>query len=406
MPHLLPLSLQQRRPGLIHPTLDRAKAAAAALGHPERAVPSIRIAGTNGKGSTATMLAAILEAHGLKTGLYTSPHLVDVEERLEISGRRISRPELEGLLQRLNPFPDLSFFETLTMTAFLWFEDGKADAAVLEVGLGGRWDATRIAPAFAAGLTNVGTDHARWLGSTKPEIAREKGAALAGVRFAVLGPEVDPELIADFRVAETIDAADLVQLRPAGAGEAIADWGHGLCPIHLPLAGQHQLPNLHLALALARTAELAGLIKRLDPERVRRGLSTVRWPGRLSTHTIAGRTVLVDGAHNAEAARALARFLTAAPHRYNLLFSCLDDKPANAMARLLAPLVGQIAVFPLGGERGMPIEDLLHAFPHARPAPDAMTALALLPDPVLAAGSLRVAGVLLTAPSQTPAPPY
>ncbi|NOZ78345.1 MAG: bifunctional folylpolyglutamate synthase/dihydrofolate synthase [Acidobacteria bacterium] len=397
MSHLLPLSLDQRRPGLIHPTLDRVTAAASVLGHPERAVPSIRIAGTNGKGSTAAMLAAILDAHGLKTGLYTSPHLVDVEERFEISGSRIARCELEALLRRLDTLTDLSFFETLTLAAFLWFEAHPVDAAVLEVGLGGRWDATRIAPAFAAGLTNVGTDHARWLGSTKPEIAREKGAALAGVRFAVLGPEVEPGLLPTLGVSETIGAGDLVQLRPRGAGEAIAGWGRGPCVIHLPLAGAHQLSNLHLALALARTAELSGLIDRLDPERVRRGLAKVRWPARLSTHTIAGRSILIDAAHNAEAALALARFLTTAPRRYNLLFSCLDDKPASAMAHLLAPLVGQVAVFPLGGERGMPIDDLLQAFPHAHPAPDAMTALAMLPDPVLAAGSLRVAGALLAA---------
>ncbi len=106
----------------------------------------------------------------------------------------------------------------------------------------------------------------------------------------------------------------------------------------------------------------------------------------------------MDGAHNAEAARALARFLAGSPRRYNLLFSCLDDKPVETMARLLVPLVGSIAVFPLGGDRGMPLDDLLHAFPHAYPAGNAHAALALLPDPVLATGSLRVAGALLAAP--------
>ncbi len=397
MPHLLPLSLEKRRPGLIQPTLDRIIRAAAMLGHPESAFPSIRIAGTNGKGSVAAMLAAILDAHGLRTGLYTSPHLVDVEERFLLAGRRITRPELEQLLAELEAFPDLSFFEALTLAAFLWFRAGGADAAVLEVGLGGRWDATRAAPCFAAGLTNVGTDHARWLGSTRTEIASEKGAALAGVQFAVLGPEVEAGLVAHLGVPDSIAAGDLVRIRPLGPGEADADWGQGRHPLRIPLPGKHQLANLHLALALARAAELHGVIDRLDPARVRLGLANVRWPGRLSTHAIRGRQVLLDGAHNAEATRALAYFLTNAPHRYNLLFSCLDDKPVDIMAGLLTPLVGDVAIFPLGGDRGMPLDDLQRAFPAARSADSALAALALLPDPVLATGSLRVAGELLAA---------
>jgi len=392
---LLPLRLRRRRPGLIRPTLERVEAAAAALGHPERDLDCIRIAGTNGKGSTAAMLAAILSAHGLRAGLFTSPHLVHVEERFQISATRISSSELDALLARLDSFPDLSFFETLALAAMLWFASSGVDVAVLEVGLGGRWDATRLAPARIAGLTNIGSDHAQWLGSTREKIAREKAAALADARVAILGPEIGPDLPPMLNIRAAVAAGDLVRITNVGTTEVTADWDDGPIGLSVPLAGRHQVANLHLALALARAAERDGLIRTLDADAVRCGLAAVHWPGRLSKHTIRGREVLLDGAHNLEAVQALVAHLERSETRYNLLFSCLDDKPLEAMAERLRPVVGEIAVFPLDGPRAAPIDRIAAAFPGARPARSAREGLAMLPDPVLASGSLRVVGSLL-----------
>jgi folylpolyglutamate synthase/dihydropteroate synthase len=163
----------------------------------------------------------------------------------------------------------------------------------------------------------------------------------------------------------------------------------------LPFAGRHQIANLRLAVALARCAVDAGWIDALRPEAVRQGIEGSSWQGRLSIHRILGRRVLLDCAHNAEGAEALARYLAEAPILYHLLFSCLADKPVEAMAAALAPHVGNIVVCPLDDERAMPVERLAAAFPEAEVAPSPLAALARLPDPVLAAGSIRLAGALL-----------
>ncbi len=395
MPQLLPLSLTRRRPGRINPGLDTIREAARCLGDPQETASNLRIAGTNGKGSTAAMLDAILTAHGVATGLYTSPHLVRVTERIRAGGREIPRDDLERLLGVLDEHPGLTFFETLTLAAFLWFRETRVGAAILEVGLGGRWDATRIAPCAVAGLTNVGSDHARWLGNTPEEVAAEKGAALAEARLAVVGPGVAPDLLPALGVPRLRPARDLVRLRVEAAGRVSADWGHGPVSLAVPLPGVHQVQNLHLALAMAAACVETGLLDRLDPGAVDRGLRAVRWPGRLSEHRIAGRRVLLDGAHNREAAEALSRELAGRPERFSLLFSCLDDKPLEAMAAALAPVVEEVAVFPLEDPRAMPLERLVDAFPGARPAHGALAALRALEDPVVAAGSLRVVGALL-----------
>jgi len=395
MPELLPLKLASRSPGLVHPRLDTLRSVAAAFGHPEAVAPTFRIAGTNGKGSTAAMLDAILAAHGLRTGLYTSPHLVRVEERVRVGGRDVDRGALETALDLLDACPELSFFETLTVAAWLIFRDANVDAVILEVGLGGRWDATSIAPCSVAALTNVGTDHARWLGTDRRTVAREKAAALEGAGIAIAGPGVQEELLPLRAGLHPVRAGDLVSIAPAGRGHVTANWGAGSAELPIPLAGEHQLDNLHLALAMARAAVDLGILGGLRASAVRRALAAVRWPARLSTHTICGRRVLLDGAHNREAAASLARHLEGHDPPYHLLFSCLDDKPVEDMAALLTPVTATVAVFELASDRAMPLDRLRRAFPHARTAPGPLEALDMLPDPVVAAGSLRVAGTLL-----------
>ncbi len=394
MPAPLPRRLSRRRPGRIHPSLDEARRALEELGRPQDTFPSILVLGTNGKGSTAAMLEALLSAHGLLVGLYTSPHLVRVEERIRIGGREVERETLETVLAPLDRFPELSFFETLTVAALTVFSRARVDVAVLEAGMGGRWDATRLAEPVVAGLTNVGSDHARWLGRSREAVAAEKGAGLGAARRAVLGPGVDPALEPALGVARVTRAGELVALTPGAAG-VHATWPGGDIHLTPPLPGDHQRENLHLALALAVAAAREGITPPPDPAAVARGLPATRWPGRLSTVTVRGKAILLDGAHNLEAAAALARHLGGLPERPDLLFSCLDDKPAAAMLELLRPVVRQVVLVELDDPRGLPMERLRSAAPRARATASLEEAVDALGRPAVAAGSLRLVGALM-----------
>ncbi|MEX1287829.1 MAG: Mur ligase family protein [Acidimicrobiia bacterium] len=395
MPQVLPLSLQNRRPGRIRPELGPLRAALARLGDPQFACPSVLVVGTNGKGSTAAMLEAVLRAHGLRTGLTTSPHLVSVEERIRIDGRRIDRAALDGHLDRLAADVDLTFFETITAAAFLAFARSGVEVAILEAGMGGSWDATRVADSAIAGLTNVGSDHAEWLGDDVLDRARDKGAPLRSARWSVVGPDVGADLLAAVAAPDAVAAGDLVRVRGRDGGRVCVSWATQEVELAVPLAGDHQRGNLQLALALAVCAERAGLIRKLDPDAVVTGLGHVSWPGRLTETRVGGRSVLLDGAHNLEGAEVLAAELRRRQVTYNLLFSCLDDKPAEAMAEVLSPVVGDIAVCGLDDPRAMAMERLRAAFPAAEPVPSPEAGIAHLGDPVVAAGSLRLVGRLL-----------
>jgi len=395
MPEILPLSLSNRRPGRIRPELGPLREVLHRLGDPQTAAPSVLVVGTNGKGSTAVMLEALLETHGVRTGLTTSPHLVSVEERIRIDGKQIDRAVFETHLDRLAEDTDLTFFETITGVAVLAFAEAGVDVAILEAGMGGSWDATTVAGSEIVGLTNVGSDHADWLGDDVMDRARDKGGALRSSRWAVLGSEVSADVLPALDAPRAVGAGDFVSVRGCGDGMVRVSWdGHDL-KLRMPLAGRHQLSNLQLALALAICAEEAGLAPTLDPAKVVRGVEGVSWPGRLTWVSIGDRMVLLDGAHNLEGAETLAAELGRRRERFNLLFSCLDDKPVEAMSRVLSPVVGRIAVCELDDPRAMPIERLRDAFPHAKPVPDPGTGINRLSDPIVAAGSLRLVGRLL-----------
>ena len=346
------------------------------------------------------MLEAVLRAHGLTTGLYTSPHLVHVEERIRLNGRIVDGEELAVRLARLEAFPDLTFFETLTAAAFGIFADAKVEVAVLEAGMGGSWDATRLAESSIAGLTNVGSDHGAWLGNRRREIARDKGRALAAADEAFYGSGLAPELVGDLGAPRAVDAQTLVRAEKAPGGRVRLSWRGADEVLRMPLAGDHQVQNLELALALAQSAVAAGLLPGLEPVSVRCGLEGIEWPGRLSIHMVAGRRVLVDCAHNLEATSALARELSDRPERYNLLFSCLEDKPLEGMAEVLRPLVNEVSVCSLADERAMPLRRLQAAFPSASAAASPLEGLDRLVDPVLATGSVRLVGELLAIADQ------
>jgi dihydrofolate synthase/folylpolyglutamate synthase len=389
------LILRGRREGRIEPRLDPLREALDALGNPQASFRSVLVVGTNGKGSTAAMLDAIFRSHGLVTGLYTSPHLVSVEERIRWAGAQISARELTDHLQRLAPFPELTYFETLTAAAFSAFAAARVEVAVLEAGMGGSWDATRLAESEIAGLTNVGSDHQRWLGSTREDRARDKGRALQAAKWAVLGAGVDREAAVAADAPDSLLADSLVAVEPSTGHRLSMRFAGTEIAVRLPLAGAFQYENAQLAVALACCAEEAGWMPSIDGKQVRRALESFDWPGRLTTHCIGGRNVLADCAHNLEAAEALAGYLADGNRRFNLLFSCLDDKPVDEMAVILRPLVGDVVVYQLDDERAMPIDRLRAAFPEAATAPDLPCGLAELRDPVLAAGSIRVVGELV-----------
>ncbi len=414
---LLAPRLEQR----ILPGLDRMRRALAALGHPETAFPSVLVLGTNGKGSSSALLAAVLQAHGAAVGLYTSPHLVAVEERIRVGGATIARARLAEHVATLARFPDLSYFETLTCAALLEFAERKVDVAVMEAGLGGRWDASAAAPPVVALLTNVGTDHMRWLGPTRAAIAAEKASALSG-REAIVGAwddEVAPVVRANAAPATPLSlASEWATVRghreerpdaTLAAGSSAIRFGQGVTfevgaiggEANLPLAGEHQLANLTLALAGAAALAKHGLAPALDAGAVRRGIEGVAWPARLQWCRAFGRDLLVDGAHNLEAMAALAAALdaTGVSGKAHLLFSCLDDKPLDAMAALLRPRVRSVTVVEIASSRATPAATLAAAFPGCRRAAGAAAALLELPAdrPTLVTGSLRLAGEVLAA---------
>jgi dihydrofolate synthase/folylpolyglutamate synthase len=314
--------------------LEPMREACARTGRPEEAFPVVHVAGTNGKGSVCAMVEAISRAQGKTTGLYTSPHLCRFAERIRIDGEPVSDDALASLLERaLDAGPDLSFFETATLAALLAFREARVDLAVLEVGLGGRLDATNVVPLpRAAAITRIALDHTDRLGTTLVEIAREKaGIAKMGLDI-LLGPMPD-----DVRGA--IDAV----ARQHGA--TITDVRDQALPAHLGLAGEHQKTNARIASVLAsRLGASTGAIEE--------GLVDVRWPGRLERIG----DVLLDAAHNPDGAVALAghvRSLGVPPGRLTLVFGALADKDWGPMLDTLAPLAEErVYVAPHGASRG------------------------------------------------------
>ncbi|MGA3120203.1 MAG: Mur ligase family protein [Polyangiaceae bacterium] len=313
--------------------LERMRAACERHGHPEQALRTVHVAGTNGKGSVCAMLESIARAHGLRTGLYTSPHLCRFAERIRIDGEPIDDARLARVLTRvLASETDLSFFEVATLAAFIAFREARVDLAVIEVGIGGRLDATNVLPLpAAAAITRVAMDHADRLGPTLAHIAREKaGIAKPGLDI-VLGPMSDP-------IRTTVDEV------ARACGATTSRPGPAALPRAIGLAGLHQRHNARVAAELgARTGASRAAIDR--------GLALARWPARLERIG----PYLIDAAHNPDGARALARYVRALsfpPEQVALLFGTLADKEWRPMLKALAPLAAtRIYVAPEGSAR-------------------------------------------------------
>ena len=312
------LSLHPKRIDLV---LDRIQRLLAALGHPERSLPPvIHVAGTNGKGSTCAFARAMLEAQGLKVHVYTSPHLVHFHERIRLAGEIISEGELAATLnecERVNGGVPITFFEITTAAAFLAFSRTPADALVLEVGLGGKYDATNVigSPAVTV-ITPIGQDHAEFLGTSLADIAAEKaGIVKPGVPL-VVGNQSDIPRDVIARRADALSAPLYLFGQDFFAhqehGRMVYQDGHGLLDLPLPrLVGAHQIENAATAIAALRHAR-HGWGK---DAAIETGLRTVEWPARLQRLTRGplvefapeGSEVWLDGGHNVHCAEALAR---------------------------------------------------------------------------------------------------
>jgi dihydrofolate synthase/folylpolyglutamate synthase len=327
--------------------LDTMRGMLAACGDFHKTLRVMHVAGTNGKGSVCAMAANVLTTAGHKTGLYTSPHLVRFSERIQVDGREIQDEELVRALERVRPgldaFPEATYFEVATLVALRHFVDVAVDVVVLEVGLGGRLDATNVFERpLVTLITNISLEHTDILGATEEAIAHEKAgiaradvplltgaregalheirevAAALGAPIFRLGDDVVP--MPD-TVDETGQTFDIIGIRDH------AD-------LRIPLLGAHQVDNATLAVAALDILDAAGV--KVPELAIREGLANVRWPGRLQR--IEGRPVLLlDGAHNPAGAMALAAYLGATKQRPVLIFGALADKDWVKMVEALAP---------------------------------------------------------------------
>ena len=350
--------------------LEQMRVLVRALGHPERRVQSVLIAGTNGKGSTAATLAGIVQAAGYRTGLYTSPHLVHINERIQINREAISDAEFAVIYDRVDSVAQAlvaggglpwhpSFFEMLTAMMFEYFASAAVDLAVLEVGMGGRLDATNVADPSLSVITDIDFDHQKFLGNTLPEIAREKaGIMRAGVPVILLPqhPQVNETLGREIleRNALPVSAVKYMPpVTPDAAKSGAAVDGSNRFPVEVmgteivldfPLAGRHQLRNLALAVAAAEQLNKSGL--RIRPENIEAGVRNTRWPGRFEVIPAdAGSPELVlDVAHNPAGAWALRSALSNVygDRPLTFVFGAMKDKAISEIAEILFPLAHRV----------------------------------------------------------------
>jgi dihydrofolate synthase/folylpolyglutamate synthase len=371
--------------------LDGIREVCARAGHPERSFACVHIAGTNGKGSTAAMVESIARAAKKRTGLYTSPHLSRFAERIRIDGEPIDDRRLVAVLrQALDLGPNLTFFEVATLAAFLAFRDAGVELAVLEVGLGGRLDATNVVTKpLACAVTSIDLDHTDLLGETLVEIAREKaaiakpGVALVVSRSIVERPEVDAA------IAEVAQRCGAPRIAAPESAARLRDAGLDALVPSLP--GAHQRDNAEVAAVLA---SLAGL----PSAAIGPGIARAKWPGRLERIERDGVSYLLDGAHNVEGARALRAYCKDIPVDL-LVFGALADKPWPAILEELRhiPRSGILYAPPKGrpAAAGADVAQLLGraACEIAESAQDALARVAARkPKSVLVAGSLYLVG--------------
>jgi dihydrofolate synthase/folylpolyglutamate synthase len=358
-------------------SLDEVRVLLDALGNPHRRIRSVLIAGTNGKGSTASTLASILSASGVRTGLYTSPHLARVNERIRIDQEEIADDAFASLYFRVHetaerlvgegklPQPP-SFFEILTSQVLLYFAEAEVSVAVLEVGMGGRLDATNIVDPLLSVITDISLDHTEWLGSTIAAITREKAGILrfGGTLIALPQHPEANQALGEAAAELHVRGVNAAAYMPPACGDPSAPYlieAFGV-PVQVasPLAGAHQQRNV--ALAIAAAVELASAHGfPVTPASIAEGIRQTRWPGRMERIEAGGVKWILDVAHNPAgvwALRAGLSNLQAKELPRTLIFSCLRDKPLSEMAQILFPLFEQVIFAPIHSARASAMEDL------------------------------------------------
>ncbi len=403
--------------------LETMRALVAEMGHPERAYPSLLVAGTNGKGSVVAYCDSVLRASGLRTGRYTSPHLVRVNERMAVDGRDVTdrdfaaavravRDAAERLVRRRVLRAHPTFFEVLTAAAFAHFRRRRVDVAVLEVGLGGRLDATNVVDPVASAVVSIDFDHEVYLGRTLGAIAGEKAGIMRAGRPTVVGPLAGEARLAIRGHARTVGARVVDATRGATYSLGRARAGSPLVDLRTPrgryaglrpLPGAHQRQNLLVAVRLLEEAQSLGIP--VDLRRLPAAVGRTRWPGRLET--VPGEPALVlDGAHNPAGARALAAYLKGG-RPFVLLFGAMADKDVRGLARELFPLAAEIVLTRPRvsraasaneiARRASPLADRAHREPSVARALRLARRLALAHGPdtaVVVAGSLYLVGAV------------
>ena len=374
-------ALDRRWPeSVMEPSLERIAALVELLGEPQRGYPVVHLTGTNGKTSTARMVEALLGEIGLRTGRYTSPHLQLATERISIDQRPITPERYVEVYRDVLPFVELvdarhgelSKFEVLTAMGFAAFADAPVEAGIVEVGLGGRWDATNVADGAVAVVTPIALDHVEYLGNDVLDIAREKAGIIKPGAVAVLAAQENAVAQVLLERCVEVDA----QVARAGsefgvAGREVAVGGQRIAlrglsgtvdDIFLPLHGEHQADNAALALAAAEALIGAGPQQPIDPDAVRAAFASVASPGRLERLAagVGVPTVLADAAHNPHGARALAAALMS-EFRFNRLIGVvgvLAGKDARGILAELEPVLAEVIVTTTASPRAMNPDEL------------------------------------------------
>lgn len=359
------------------------------LAYPSHKTKVIHVAGTNGKGSTCAMIDSVARAGGMRTGLFTSPHLIDYRERIKVSGVEIPEDncaamlaELRTICQRMETHP--TFFEITLALAMRWFRERECELIILETGMGGRMDATTAVPADVCVITPIGLDHMQWLGGTIELIAAEKaGIFLEGVPVVSSAQEPGAKFVLQKEANEKRSPIEFIE--------------DALTGYPLALQGPHQARNAALAVAA-----LHRLGMRLDYDIVRYGLSKVSWPGRFERFPATDRPeIILDGAHNPHAAEVLAETWRQqfGETKATLLFSAVSSKDISGILAVLAPLAERIHLCPVDTPRAVSASDLAASLPENTPPhrtfetfQEALDVSLKHTEPILIAGSLYLVG--------------
>lgn len=402
----------------LDPSLERIRDLLHLLGDPQATLPVVLVAGTNGKTSTARMVDALLRSFGLRVGLYTSPHLESVTERIAVDGEPVDAERFVAAYAEVAPYLDLvdarhahplSFFEVLTAMAYAAFADAPVDVAVVEVGLGGTWDATNLVHAQVAVVTPVALDHQAYLGETLREIAGEKAGIVKPGSFVVLAQQAPEAAEVLLRRCAEVDATvaregfefGVLSVGAAVGGQLLVLRGLDAeyDEVFLPLHGAHQAHNAAVALAAVEGFLAGGDV---DGDLVRAGFAAVRSPGRLEV-VRRSPTVLVDAAHNPAGAQALALALTEAFAFDRLVgvVAVLSDKDARGILEALEPVLSEVVVSRTTSPRALDV-DVLAAVAVEVFGADRVSVVPRLPDALDEAvglaeeGGLGGSGVLVT----------